>query len=244
MCIAICDDNITDLKIIKGMLDEFLSLNNISIDVREFSHPDELLIEAEHNHFCLYILDIVMPMVNGIEIGRNIRLLDFETQIIYVTGEAGFALESFDANPSSYILKPVNKEKLFKALNFAISKINMEDEKVVSIKISTGLRTIQLSQILYFEYVNHKIRYFLLYGDFIETRYVSENFATYIIPFLRSARFVKTHESFVVNIAYITHLSRTSVTIRGKYIVPVSRSNYINVRDKYLICRIGDMKND
>jgi DNA-binding LytR/AlgR family response regulator len=104
MRIAICDDNPADARHVKELMEQFLHAHQYAAEIHLFLHPDELLATMEHTRFSLYLLDILMPMVNGIEAGRSIRLLDRTTQIIYVTGEARFALESFDTNPTTYLL--------------------------------------------------------------------------------------------------------------------------------------------
>ncbi|WMJ85746.1 LytR/AlgR family response regulator transcription factor [Anaerocolumna sp. MB42-C2] len=93
--IAICDDQPKELEIINEHITEYLDTHTLEAVVSNFSHPDKLLTAIELGNFHLYILDIVMPMVSGIELDKEIRRLDREAQIIYATTEAQFALEAF-----------------------------------------------------------------------------------------------------------------------------------------------------
>ena len=68
--IAICDDQPRELDIITEYIKEFLNAHSEEAKIQEFSHPDHLLTAIETESFHIYILDIVMPMVSGLELGR------------------------------------------------------------------------------------------------------------------------------------------------------------------------------
>ena len=91
--------------------------------VRIFDHPDTLIEECEHYRPHIYILDIVMPMVTGIQAGRELRWNQPDAQIIFATSESSYALESFDVNPINYILKPIeNVGQLRSQYEFTVIK--------------------------------------------------------------------------------------------------------------------------
>ncbi|NLE25790.1 MAG: response regulator, partial [Clostridiaceae bacterium] len=120
--IAVCDDMPEGLQSLVLLINQYLSDNNLDAEVTEFSHSDGLLKAIGAESFHLYILDIVMPMVNGLELGKEIRRLDREAQIIYATTEPQFALQAYMASPLNYLIKPIEKTQLFDTLTLAISK--------------------------------------------------------------------------------------------------------------------------
>lgn len=69
--IAICDDQPDQLAAIAAYINDYIEKSALDAEVRLFTHPDELLVACETERFHIYILDIVMPMVNGIEAGRR-----------------------------------------------------------------------------------------------------------------------------------------------------------------------------
>ena len=71
--IAICDDQPKELDIMGEYIKEYLGIHPWEAEIQEFPHPDKLLTATESERFHLYILDIVMPMVNGLELGKEIR---------------------------------------------------------------------------------------------------------------------------------------------------------------------------
>lgn len=143
--IAICDDLQDQLATMDSYVKEYVVSKGIDAEVRQFAHPDVLMNTIETENFHIYILDIVMPMVSGIELGKEIRRFDREAQIIYVTTEPQFALQAYAASPINYLIKPIDKERLFDTLAFAISKIDLSEEQTFTVKTADSLRVLNLS---------------------------------------------------------------------------------------------------
>lgn len=188
--IAICDDMPDELAQLSGLTKEYIETAKLSADVREFSHPDKLLTACETESFPIYLLDMVMPMVNGLDIGRAIRRTSREAQIIYITSEPGYALEAYSVTPLHYLLKPIQKDALFEALALAVSKVD-DFETAVTVKVKDGLRTLMAGQIACCEYVRHAARYTLLDGERVETTTLAVSFGEHIAPLLKHHRFLR-----------------------------------------------------
>ena len=182
----------------------------------------------------IYILDIVMPMVNGIQAARELRWNQPDAQIIFASSEESFALESFDVNPVNYILKPVKREKLFETLDLAMKRIHLEGENTVTIKVKGGYRTIHLGDIMYLDYRNHVVSYHLLSGETISTSTLRIGFAEYLMQNHEEDNIVVCHESVAVNIQSIDKLTKTDVMVRNREILPVAKSRYAQVAEKYM----------
>lgn len=241
--IAICDDQAQELKLINTFLNEYLTTQALTAETKEFSHPDKLLSEIENENFHIYILDIVMPMVDGLELGREIRKYDREAQIIYATTEPQFALNAYVVNPLNYLIKPIDKGKLFETLTLAISKLDLTEERPFTVKTSDGLHIICLSDILCCEYRSHAVLFTLKNGVEIVSRTIRESFTDYLTPFMYHRHFLKCHNSFVVNMRMVERFSKDSFTLRGGKIVPIAPKQYTTVRDTYMdfIMSTGDL---
>ncbi len=231
--IAICDDMLDQLTLLADITHEFIEKQEISAKIQQFIHPDALLTACEKEEIQIYILDMVMPMVDGLEVGRSIRRTSREAQIIYITSEPGYALDAYSVNPLNYLIKPVNKLTLFEALSLAVSKVNSNDI-AVTIKTKKGLRTLNAGQIICCEYMNHAVRYMLLGGEQVMTTTLSVNFGEHISPLLKDKRFLSPHASYIVNMSRVEKLTREGFTLKGGCFVPVSGKQYAAVRDAYL----------
>lgn len=232
--IAVCDDQPRELEIISEYITEYLRTHTLEAETKEFSHPDALLTAIEVESFHLYILDIVMPMVNGLELGKEIRRLDREAQIIYATTEPQFALQAYAASPINYLVKPINKKQLFDTLALAISKADIEEEQTFTVKTSDSLRVIKLSEIICCEYRNHAVIFSLKNGEELLSRTVRESFLAYCAPILRDRHFLQCHSSFVVNMRRVERFAKGSFVLYGEKVVPIAAKQYAVVRDAYM----------
>lgn len=238
--IAVCDDSEKELCEIEKLTNDYLVSHGVDGVVKAYSHPDELLRACETEPFHIYMLDMVMPMLSGLEVGRSIRRQDSFAQIIYITTEPGFALDAYAVNPLNYLLKPVQKTALFSALELAVQKVDYGAEPAVTVRTKDGLRTLSVGDIVCCEYVRHSVVYTLSGGGQAETLSLRESFAEHIAPMLRDRRFLQPHAAFAVNMRYAERLDRTGFTMRGGAFVPVSGKLYPIVRDAYMKYRLGE----
>lgn len=237
--IAICDDVVADLRSIAALANEYLTERSVSADVREFSHPDALLTACEAETFHIFLLDMVMPMISGLELGRSIRRVSTEAQIIYITTEPGFALDAYSVNPLHYLVKPVDKGALFAALDLAAEKVGFGEETVITVKTRDGLRTFSADVVASCEYVRHTMIYTLVSGERVNTLTISGSFMENVAPLLCDRRFVQPHAAFVVNMSCVDRLSRDGFTMKGGAFVPVSGKQFSAVRNTYMSYRLG-----
>lgn len=232
--IAICDDMPQELQSLVSLTNQYLAANGHDAEVITFSHPDELLTVIEVESFHLYILDIVMPMVNGLELGKEIRCRDREAQIIYATTEPQFALQAYAASPINYLIKPIEKQQLFDTLTLAIDKTDLSEEQVFTVKTADNLRVLKLTDIAYCEYCRHFVTFNLTNGEEVVSRTIRENFSEYSSPILKNRRFLQCHTSFVVNMRRVERFAKDSFTLIGGRVVPISAKQYPVVRDTYM----------
>jgi len=121
----------------------------------------------------IVLLDIRMPGMDGIETATKLSTLDIPPAIIFTTAYDEYALDAFDTHAIAYLLKPIRKEKLDKALQSAkrLNKAQLQNiqpeksetqDKHLSVRIHSGLRKIELDDIFYFQaeqkYVTVKYR--------------------------------------------------------------------------------------
>lgn len=232
--IAICDDQPRELEVISEYITEYLDTHTLEAEVKEFSHPDKLLTTIENESFHFYILDIVMPMVSGLELGKEIRRFDREAQIIYATTEPQFALQAYAASPINYLIKPIDKQQLFDTLTFALSKIDLSEEQTFTVKTAESLRVLNLSDILCCEYRNHAVIFTLTHGEEVISRTIRESFTEYSAPILKNARFLQCHTSYLMNMQRVERFAKDSFTLRGGKVVPIAAKQYPAVRDQYM----------
>ena len=110
MKVLIADDERLARAEMRKLLESF---DHIEI-IGEASNGIEAIEQIENLQPDLVMLDIEMPGKTGFEV---LESLSKTPQIIFVTAYDEFAIKAFETNALDYILKPVEKERLEKALN-------------------------------------------------------------------------------------------------------------------------------
>lgn len=136
-------------------------LRHISI-ARSLCRPlfksGQLLDAARAERFTLYLLDVLMPGMTGMDAAREIRSFDAAADIIFLTTSPSFAYESYGVRAAEYLLKPINAKLLYPVLD----KLYLRDQKPqdgLTVKSNGMLVRLPFSQLSYVE-VNGKHLFF------------------------------------------------------------------------------------
>lgn len=126
--------------------DEIDTLNEINFYVtkhKDFEYsvtctnPLHALEEAEKVQFDAALLDIEMPVMNGLELAEQLLNISPDMKIVFITAYNSYATEAFDVNAIDYVLKPIREERISRALDRIFSKSkNILKEKVDKPKLS------------------------------------------------------------------------------------------------------------
>ena len=74
-----------------------------------------------------------MPGTDGIALAKKLRQMGDSVSIIFVTGNPDFALEGYDLEAVSYILKPVKRQRLWAALSRARERVAHRKSIIVAL---------------------------------------------------------------------------------------------------------------
>ena len=174
--------------------------------------------------FDIYLLDVIMPGRNGIELGLNIREVDESGHIVYLTTSPDFALDSYRAKASDYLLKPLNRDQLFQSLDGAINNLEEKRQAFAAIKTREGFRRIPLHCIVYGELVGSRVQYHLSDGSIIEGMSLRGAFQDAVKSLLAHRRFVLCATSFFVNLSFVEMIAPSGLRLAEGKTLPISRS--------------------
>jgi two-component system response regulator AlgR len=109
------------------------------------------------------LLDIRMPEMDGIEVARHLTTLEDSPAVIFTTAYSDYAIQAFEAQAIGYLVKPVRRERLQRALQQAarLSRRAMDTIAAgagatgrrthICVRKARGLRLVPLEEILYFQ---------------------------------------------------------------------------------------------
>lgn len=237
MRIAICDDDPIELQNISTFIEEYFKSKNLPFNCRSFSSSTELANTAP-GEFDLYLLDVLMPALNGIELAKEIRSFDRAAHIIFLTSSPEFAVESYSVKASNYLLKPVSTELLAASLDELLEEASLRQEKYVVLRSSIGIRKIRLSQIVYAEAQERRILYHLENGEVLEC---TGRFFSVCEDLLKNREFFLPHRSFLVNMSYISTIGNTDIQMQTGQIIPLAQRRLVEIKEYYLAYQMEDI---
>ena len=148
MYIAACDDQIEELEKLTALLQAWQSDRRSDVRFQTFRSGGQLLDAARAERFTLYLLDVLMPGMTGMDAAREIRSFDAAADIIFLTTSPGFAYESYGVRAAEYLLKPINAKLLYPVLD----KLYLRDQKPqdgLTVKSNGMLVRLPFSQLSY-----------------------------------------------------------------------------------------------
>ncbi len=234
--VAICDDEAAEVKKIEGFIrayDDF--------DISTYTSSAELARVIDGGVlFDLYLLDVVMPKPDGIELARLIREFDKTAAIIFLTSHDGRALDAFRVRASQYLTKPVDSEILRRELDTALTAVKVKNAKTFLLKTKDGTEALPFHRIVYCELVGRSLCLVTADGEKHMSVTLRAPFEEIISPLLADRRFFLSHTSFVVNMDYVQCVRNDSLDMRTGVSVPVARRFVSEAKDKYFRHFFGD----
>lgn len=141
--VILLDDELLALGYLRTLCE---GIPNIEV-VKAFDNPLVFLSEIESLSFDFCISDIVMPNLSGLEVAEKLH----SKPIIFTTAHNEYAADAFDIEAIDYLRKPVQRERLERAIEKVKIRINQAKSHAVwSVNTNKGKFTIQLSTIVSF----------------------------------------------------------------------------------------------
>lgn len=232
MKIAICDDIESECDVIAGFVSTYLD----DAVLLKYTDANSLVKEHTLQRFDLIFLDMLMPIMGGIETAEKIRAFDEQTPIVFATITEEFAIQSYRVLAFDYLLKPVTEEAIKRCLTRF--KKGRPDMRVVTIEYLGISTNILLSNILYFESELRKVNFYLHEGKKITIKAKLDDFHEIMIE----QDFCRCHKSYVVNLNYASSILGEAFYLMDGREIKISRSFLREAKKKYfnyVFCQSG-----
>jgi len=227
--VAVCDDNDQELNNLYHMISSILDEKAAVYEISRFMSGEvaaNAIINQNRNYDILF-LDILMDELNGIMTARKIREEDEDISIVFITGSPNFVFEGYDVQALNYILKPVDKKKLSEILIYDCSKRNQKN--YMDVKLKNSVVRILFDETIYLESKGRRVRIITT-----DKEYETYGTLTQFNEILPSEQFISCHKSFVVNLNYVSQISRTYFTTACNKIIPISKARYPDSKKAFI----------
>lgn len=226
--IAVCDDETLEIEYLTSLTRQWAKSTETAVNILSFPSAEAFLFEYEENkNFDIILLDIQMSGINGIKLAEKIRENDGGMQIVFITGFPDYIAKGYDVSALHYLIKPVEKEKLFEILARACDNLKREDKYIL---LSAGDESfkIKLKDIFYIEAFGHSCRVVCEKNEYTVRYPVSD------IAKMLDESFIFSHRSYIVNIGHISSITKTDIRFDGGKTVPISRRMYNDVNAAFI----------
>lgn len=212
MKIAVCDDEIV---LVKQIYQYLWGQPDCSVDC--FSSPDELRAKyAAGERYDVLFLDVLMQPVNGIELAKQIRALDRNVILIFLTAYLEYAPEGYEVNAFRYLLKPVTEEGI-SAVMMEVRR-ELETARTLLVRTSGCEMLLHTRELRYLEADNKDtVLYYM--DDAITLRKGLSELEAQLSPFF----FFRVHRKFLVNLTRVREFDEARLTLDCGKTIPISR---------------------
>lgn len=218
--IAVVDDEYTVAAQTERLVIEICEEIQLEAEVEVLGSGKEVARFLEDDTvYHLIFLDIEMDGYSGIDVSRYVRetLQDEVTQIIYVTGKNGYDRQLFEFRPFGFIEKPATAEKVRELLTKYV-RIYGEKQEAFEYKSGHSTYFVKLSDILYFESVDRKVKIKTLTGEAIFYGAIQK-----LSEQLSEKGFFMPHKSYLVNYRLVKSFHPDCMYLVNDERIPVAK---------------------
>lgn len=216
MKIAICDDQIELVNTTKEYLLLYAKNNGVDIDIYTFTSAQQVL--SSNVKFNIAVLDVEMPDMDGLTLGKMLRQDNENIVLIFLTAHTKYLDDALNLNAARFFEKPVDMNRFFRGIDDAIKRI---DNTTVNIFVKHGFECLRVNacDIVFIEIRRGGVRIVTKNNEYHSNRNIH-----YWEERLASSCFAKPHNSYIINLNYLTKYGNNSITLLDKYEIALSRN--------------------
>lgn len=229
LAIAVLDDEEIYIESICRITKECMNQMKMDYEIGIYRRGQDVLTDLRRGRcFDIYLLDMKLPDMDGLEVAKKIRRKLSDSILIYVTHYIDFSIEGYEVNAYRYILKTQLEEKLpmaYASLE-AILRKKKQPDKFYMLERYGKQEKIFYRDIYYLKKDRKYVVIVHKYGESPVRKSIS-----ILLEELRAKEFLMIDRSYVVNINQVESLKDYEVYIRNGEILPVSRPKWKSVCD-------------
>ena len=206
-------------SVVKNYVERFMSERELPFKIQTYVDGLNFIENFKNDHDIVF-MDIDMPIMNGLEAAKKLRLAGSNAKLIFVTNLARYAIKGYEVDAMGFLVKPINYFALSSVLKKAIESILLHKEETVRIVISnkTATTVIPSSTIMYVEVQAHDL---LVHTEkaVTECRKTLKEIRELLTP----VGFLMCNNCYLVNLKYVSYLSGDELTLVNGEKLLVSR---------------------
>ena len=235
MRVVICDDELLQREELREYIYKVFEEVKEELELLIFKSAEEVLKEKDVlNHTDIFILDIKMDEVSGMDLAKIIRKENDISEIIFITSLVDYIQEGYIVRAYRYLLKPINYEELKTHLLSCINDIKKKKDNFMMIENKGIVHKVPINEIMYIEVIKKELTIHTKH-----TNYKTKSSMDKVEKELEKFKFYRCHKSYLVNMKYIETIDKNEIIINGNKI-PVSKHRISDFKKKFTLL-LGDI---
>lgn len=232
--IALCDDDAKELDQIENLLTEYQKKAEFPWEYKaeRFTSAEELLSEIRKNGYTpdFLLLDIYMQGKTGIEAAQELRKENCNSLIVFLTTSMEHALDAYGVDAIQYLVKPLEQEKFFHAMDLVMGRLQKKRENQIVVKVAGGgMRHLDADEIFYCEsQKNYQVLY--LAAEECKVRMTVKELWEILE---RLPQFNRCGRSYILNLNHVVSVEKEEILMKNEHIIYIPRNVAAKFKKEY-----------
>ncbi|WEV75347.1 LytTR family DNA-binding domain-containing protein [Bifidobacterium sp. ESL0800] len=196
--IGVVEDEPAACQKVLDYLNRYQSENGEHFTVSVFDDGSKI-VEGYRPIYDILLLDIEMKQMDGMEAARQIRKIDSSVVIVFITNASQYAINGYEVQALSYLLKPVPYFAFSQEIKRSIEAVQREADDSMLFEAGSQRTRVELKAIVYIESIRHTIIIHTLDGKLSITSTLKELEAQ-----LAEHDFFRSNSCYLVNLRHVT----------------------------------------
>lgn len=208
--IAIVEDEELYIEQLIQYLEKYQNEKGEELEITVYRDGDGIT-EKYKAHFDIILMDIQMKFVDGMTAAEEIRKVDFEVVIIFITNMTQYAIRGYEVDALDYVLKPVSYFAFSQKLSKAITRIKKRENVYITLQVKSGVLRLTTSDIYYVESEGHNLIYHTSKGEYLASgtlKSAAEQFA--------GSSFSRGNKCYLINLEHVEEVQDKCAVVRGE----------------------------
>ena len=211
--IAIVEDEQLYAKQLHEYLRKYEKENGEAIEVTIYSDGDQI-VEKYQSQYDIILMDIEMKFMDGMSAAEEIRKLDTEVVIIFITNMTQYAIRGYAVDALDYVLKPVSYFALSQRLNRAIGRMRKRESKMIMVNMKGGIVRLNIANIYYIESQGHTLILHTILGDY-ETSGTMKEMESKLL----GMNFCRGNKGYLINLQHVDGISDGCAIVKDEKLI-------------------------
>lgn len=219
--IAIVEDDNFYVEQLGEYLEKYQTEEREEFDITVYLDGDEITAKYKAQ-FDIILMDIQMKFVDGMTAAEEIRSVDSQVIIIFITNMSQYAIRGYEVNALDYVVKPVSYFSFSQKLKKALDRMKSHSGSHIVIPVRGGIKRIQVADIYYIESEGHNLIYHTKDNDIISpsTIKVAEEL-------LKDVNFSRGNKGYLINLEHVEGIEDKCAVVKGNKLL-ISRPRMRN----------------